>query len=409
MADLLRRLHRPPLQRADADQPDDGQEPDARLDARGWPAGCRQRGRRVRPRRRRRRWRATSSSAAKGTEEFASAAPSVKGAILQVERHPLRDRARQRLGASTRATAASCGATSGRRKGGTHIGNRGAAMWRNYLFFETPDNYLVSLDARTGKERWHVEIADFNQQYFSTMAPIVVGNHVLVGTGNDLDAPGFLQSYDPETGKRKWIFYTVPMKPGRSRARHLAEPRRRAARRRTGLDPRRLRSGDQALHLRHRQPDARLHRRRPQGRQPLHLLARRGQRRHRQDGVVLPDVAARHARLGLGADADPDRRHDQRQAAQAGVDRVAQRLLLHRRSRDRRARRHRASTARRRTGRRASARTGRPSRIRRRKRRFPARWSRRSKAASSTGSRPRTRRTPACSTRRRTTASRCST
>jgi alcohol dehydrogenase (cytochrome c) len=99
-------------------------------------------------------------------------------------------------------------------KGGTHIGNRGAALWHNYLFFETPDNYLVSLDAKTGRERWHVEIADFNQQYFSTMAPIVVGDHVLVGTGNDLDAPGFLQSYDPVTGKRKWIFYTVPMKPG---------------------------------------------------------------------------------------------------------------------------------------------------------------------------------------------------
>ena len=33
------------------------------------------------------------------------------------------------------------------------------------------------------------------------MAPIVVGNHVLVGTGNDLDAPGFLQSFDPETGE----------------------------------------------------------------------------------------------------------------------------------------------------------------------------------------------------------------
>ena len=46
-------------------------------------------------------------------------------------------------------------------RGGTHIGNRGAAIWNNYLFFETPDNYLVSLDARTGKERWNVEIASF--------------------------------------------------------------------------------------------------------------------------------------------------------------------------------------------------------------------------------------------------------
>jgi alcohol dehydrogenase (cytochrome c) len=101
-----------------------------------------------------------------------------------------------------------------RTRGGTHIGNRGVALWHNYLFFETPDNYLVSLDARTGKERWHVEIADFNQQYFSTMAPVVVGDHVLVGTGNDLDAPGFLQSYDPESGQLQWKFYTVPMNHG---------------------------------------------------------------------------------------------------------------------------------------------------------------------------------------------------
>ena len=78
-------------------------------------------------------------------------------------------------------------------RGGTHIANRGLGMWNNYLYMETPDNYLVSLDARTGKERWHKVIADFSLQYFSTTAPIVVGNHVLVGTGNDLDSPGFLQ------------------------------------------------------------------------------------------------------------------------------------------------------------------------------------------------------------------------
>ena len=37
---------------------------------------------------------------------------------------------------------------------------------------------------------------------------------MLVGTGNDLDAPGFLQSFDPETGKLQWKLYTVPMNPG---------------------------------------------------------------------------------------------------------------------------------------------------------------------------------------------------
>ena len=101
-----------------------------------------------------------------------------------------------------------------RTKGGTHIANRGFGMWKDYLYMETPDNYLVSLEAKTGKERWHKEIASFNEQYFSTMAPIIAGNHVIAGTGNDLDTPGFLQSFDPETGDLQWKFYTVPMKEG---------------------------------------------------------------------------------------------------------------------------------------------------------------------------------------------------
>jgi len=99
-------------------------------------------------------------------------------------------------------------------RGGTHIGNRGVGMWGNYLFFVTPDDYLVSLDARTGKERWHKEILSFNQQYFATMAPIVIRNHVLLGSSNDLDEPGFIQSFDPETGDLQWKFYAVPMNAG---------------------------------------------------------------------------------------------------------------------------------------------------------------------------------------------------
>ncbi len=99
-------------------------------------------------------------------------------------------------------------------RGGIHIGNRGMAMYGDWLYFETPDDYLVSLDAKTGQERWHKEIADFSQQYFSTTAPVVVGDHVLVGTGDDLDAPGFLQAFDPKTGDLQWKFYTVPMNKG---------------------------------------------------------------------------------------------------------------------------------------------------------------------------------------------------
>jgi alcohol dehydrogenase (cytochrome c) len=99
-------------------------------------------------------------------------------------------------------------------RGGTHTGNRGMGMWHDNLYLEVHDDYLICLDSKTGKEKWKKEISSFDQQYFSSVAPIVVGNHILAGTGNDMDAPGFLQSFDPETGERQWIFYTVPMKPG---------------------------------------------------------------------------------------------------------------------------------------------------------------------------------------------------
>jgi acido-empty-quinoprotein group A len=99
-------------------------------------------------------------------------------------------------------------------RGGIHIGNRGMGMWGNWLFFETPDCYLVSLEAATGKERWHKQITDVKQEYFCTPAPLIVGNHVIVGMGGDsLDVPGWLESRDPETGEIQWKWYTTP-RPG---------------------------------------------------------------------------------------------------------------------------------------------------------------------------------------------------
>jgi len=99
-------------------------------------------------------------------------------------------------------------------RGGIHIGNRGMGMWGNWLFFETPDCYLVSLDAATGKERWHKQITDVKQEYFCTPAPLTIGNHVIAGMGGDsLDVPGWLESRDPETGEIQWKWYSTP-RPG---------------------------------------------------------------------------------------------------------------------------------------------------------------------------------------------------
>jgi alcohol dehydrogenase (cytochrome c) len=149
-----------------------------------------------------------------GPEDFpASTQAQIKGAILQVD-GVLYACAPDNVWALDARDGHTLWRYYWRTKGSTHIGCRGVGMWHNNLYVETPDDYLVSLDARSGKENWHVPLASFEEQYFSTMAPIVIGNHVIVGTGNDLDMPGFLQSFDPETGKLQWKFYTVPMNPG---------------------------------------------------------------------------------------------------------------------------------------------------------------------------------------------------
>jgi len=99
-------------------------------------------------------------------------------------------------------------------RGGTSLQTRGLGMWRNYIYFELNDDWVVCLDAKTGKEIWKHEIAPFDQQYFSSNAPMVIKDHVLVGTGNDLDAPAFLKSLDPRTGEVQWILYSTPQNSG---------------------------------------------------------------------------------------------------------------------------------------------------------------------------------------------------
>ena len=94
---------------------------------------------------------------------------------------------------------------------GFHIGHRGVAMYKDWLFFVTPDAHLVSLNAKDGTVRWNVVIADSQKGYWTTLAPLVVGNHILVGVSGDFDnLAGFLRSVDPETGKTQWQWNSTP-------------------------------------------------------------------------------------------------------------------------------------------------------------------------------------------------------
>ena len=98
-----------------------------------------------------------------------------------------------------------------RKSEGDHIGNRGVGMYKDWLYFTTPDAHLVSLNAKDGTVRWIIEIADPKLAYFSTMAPLVIRDHVIVGVSGDVtDVRGYLESIDPETGAIQWRWNTTP-------------------------------------------------------------------------------------------------------------------------------------------------------------------------------------------------------
>ena len=101
-----------------------------------------------------------------------------------------------------------------RQSGGNMIGQRGVAMYRDRLYFGTPDAHLICLDARSGKQVWDLEIADYKFGYYISVTPLVVKDRLIMGMSNDQsDIPGFLEARSPEDGKILWHWDAVP-KPG---------------------------------------------------------------------------------------------------------------------------------------------------------------------------------------------------
>jgi alcohol dehydrogenase (cytochrome c) len=94
---------------------------------------------------------------------------------------------------------------------GDHIGHRGVAIYKDWLYFTTPDAHLISLNAKDGTVRWDKIIADVKLGYWSTMSPLIVRNHVIAGVGGDMDnLPGYLRSFDAETGAVQWEWDATP-------------------------------------------------------------------------------------------------------------------------------------------------------------------------------------------------------
>ncbi len=80
---------------------------------------------------------------------------------------------------------------------------------------------MVALDQKTGKEVWKTKVAEWKEGFSIIGAPMVANGVVVTGvSGAEFGIRGFLDGYDPDTGKQLWRRYTIPapgekaVKPG---------------------------------------------------------------------------------------------------------------------------------------------------------------------------------------------------
>src|SRR6059036_1378950 len=90
--------------------------------------------------------------------------------------------------------------------------HRGAAtIYNGKLFRVTIDNHVLALDMKTGKQLWNQKFADAREGYYATGGPIVANGVLISGVaGGESTTRGFLDGWDPETGKKLWRRYTIP-------------------------------------------------------------------------------------------------------------------------------------------------------------------------------------------------------
>ena len=89
--------------------------------------------------------------------------------------------------------------------------NRGVAILDETLYMSTLDAHIVGVDARSGSLLWNTEVADHQEGYSKTAAPLIVKDKVVTGiAGGEFGIRGFLDAYDAKTGTREWRTHTIP-------------------------------------------------------------------------------------------------------------------------------------------------------------------------------------------------------
>ena len=91
------------------------------------------------------------------------------------------------------------------------IVNRGAAILDGMLYRVTLDAYVIAIDMKTGEEIWRSHVVDFADGYSMTTAPLLANGVLITGiSGGEYGIRGFIDGWDPATGKHLWRRYTIP-------------------------------------------------------------------------------------------------------------------------------------------------------------------------------------------------------
>ena len=89
--------------------------------------------------------------------------------------------------------------------------NRGVAVYGQNVYVATLDAKLFALDSRTGEVVWETTVADPDDGYSITMAPLAYDGRVFVGvSGGKFGIRGFVAAYAADTGERAWVWNTIP-------------------------------------------------------------------------------------------------------------------------------------------------------------------------------------------------------
>jgi len=89
--------------------------------------------------------------------------------------------------------------------------NRGAALYDGKVFRTTLDANVIALDAKTGKQLWKQNAANFKEGYSMTVAPQIADGVVITGvSGAEFGTRDFIDGWDANDGKHLWRTYSIP-------------------------------------------------------------------------------------------------------------------------------------------------------------------------------------------------------